>query len=98
MRTKHYDFLIIDAGIVGLKVEHEIRQREPAKSIAVLDIEASLGVYASGRSGGIFHCGICYGIDMFKAKVCSRAASGLMAFAELIVDWSGILGTCKAIA
>jgi glycine/D-amino acid oxidase-like deaminating enzyme len=38
------DFLIVGAGIVGLAVAHELRQRHPKASIVVLEKESKVGL------------------------------------------------------
>ena len=37
---------------------------------------------ASGRNSGVMHCGIYYGNDTLKAKVCAEGACPMVAFAE----------------
>ena len=76
------DVLIVGAGIVGLTVAHEILRRRPATRIAILEKEDGLGYHASGRNSGIMHCGIFYGSDTLKAKVCSTGAARMIAFAK----------------
>jgi L-2-hydroxyglutarate oxidase LhgO len=77
-----FDFVVIGAGIVGLTTAYELRRRFPQASIAMLEKEISLGRHASGRNSGVLHSGIYYGADTLKAKVCSRGAARMMAFAE----------------
>ncbi|MCX7114399.1 MAG: L-2-hydroxyglutarate oxidase [Gammaproteobacteria bacterium] len=79
---KTYDFIIIGAGIVGMTVAYELRQRYPKASIAILDKEAKVGVHASGRNSGVLHSGIYYTNDTLKAKVCATGAAKMMAFAQ----------------
>ena len=81
MPNRSYDFIIIGAGIVGLTVAHELKQRMPLAQIAILDKEGTVGVHASGRNSGVLHSGIYYGCDSMKAQVCARGAARLMAFA-----------------
>lgn len=82
MSSRKYDFIIIGAGIVGLTVAREIRQSIPAATIAVLDKEDRLGVHASGRNSGVLHCGIYYGNDTLKARVCATGARRKIEFAK----------------
>ena len=77
-----FDFVIIGAGIVGLTTAFELKKRFPQASIAILEKEPMLGKHASGRNSGVLHSGIYYGSDTIKAKVCSRGATRMMAFAE----------------
>ncbi len=82
MTENSYDYLIVGAGIVGLTVAHELKTRFPAASIGILDKEANAGVHASGRNSGVLHCGIYYGSDTLKAKVCSVGATRMIDFAQ----------------
>jgi len=76
------DFVIIGAGIVGLSTALELKKRFPQASITILEKEPTLGKHASGRNSGVLHSGIYYGSDTLKAKVCSKGAMRMMAFAE----------------
>lgn len=82
MTENSYDYLIVGAGIVGLTVAHELKTRFPAARIGILDKEAHAGVHASGRNSGVLHCGIYYGSDTLKAKVCAVGATRMMGFAQ----------------
>lgn len=82
MTENSYDYLIVGAGIVGLTVAHELKTRFPAARIGILDKEANAGVHASGRNSGVLHCGIYYGSDTLKAKVCAVGATRMMSFAQ----------------
>lgn len=76
------DFVIIGAGILGLSTALELKKRFPQASITILEKESALGKHASGRNSGVLHSGIYYGADTLKAKVCSKGAARMMAFAE----------------
>lgn len=78
----NYDFVIVGGGIIGLTVAKEIKRRQPVATIAILEKEERLGVHASGRNSGVLHCGIYYGADSLKAKVCANGARRLMAYAD----------------
>lgn len=82
MTENSYDYLIVGAGIVGLTVAHELKTRFPAARIGILDKEANAGMHASGRNSGVLHCGIYYGSDTLKAKVCAVGATRMMGFAQ----------------
>lgn len=77
-----FDFVVIGAGIIGLTTAFELRKRFPNARIVVLEKEPTLGRHASGRNSGVLHSGIYYGSDTLKAKVCSKGATRMMAFAE----------------
>lgn len=82
MSATVYDFIVVGAGIVGLTVARELKLRTPSARIAVLDKESGIGAHASGRNSGVLHCGIYYGSDTLKAKVCARGAGRLIEFAS----------------
>jgi len=77
-----FDFVIIGAGVVGLTTAHELMRRFPGSRVAVLEKEPEPGRHASGRNSGVLHSGIYYGSDTLKARVCSRGAARMMAFAD----------------
>lgn len=79
--AQRFDVVIVGAGIVGLSTARELRSRHPNLSIAVLEKEPRPGVHASGRNSGVMHCGIYYGADTLKAKVCAEGARRMGAFA-----------------
>ena len=79
--TALYDCVIVGAGIVGLSVAQEVHRRHPDARIAIIEKEPRAGVHASGRNSGVMHCGIYYGADTLKAKVCADGAARMKAFA-----------------
>lgn len=82
MKGKSFDYVIVGAGIVGLTVASELKRRQPAASIAILEKESAPGMHASGRNSGVMHCGIYYGSETLKAKVCADGARRMVEFAE----------------
>lgn len=77
-----YDFIIAGAGIVGLTTAFEILERSPAARVAVVDKEPCIGRHASGRNSGVLHCGLYYGSDTLKARVCATGGLAMKAFAD----------------
>ncbi len=75
---KHYDYIVLGAGIVGLSIARELIKREPDAQLLVIEKEDQLGRHASGRNSGVLHSGIYYPEGSLKAKVC-RAGAKLMA-------------------
>lgn len=55
-----YDYLIVGAGIIGLTIAYELKQRTPTASIAVIDKEDDVAKHASGRNSGVLHAGFYY--------------------------------------
>lgn len=76
------DFLIIGAGILGLTVAWELKNRFPRASIAILEKESAPGFHASGRNSGVLHSGIYYPKNTLKAQVCSRGSLLMRTFAK----------------
>jgi L-2-hydroxyglutarate oxidase len=76
------DFLVVGAGIVGLAMANELRQRHPKASIIVLEKESKVGCHASGRNSGVLHSGIYYSPGTLKAKFCAEGARRMLAFAR----------------
>ena len=81
MQSATFDVVIVGSGIVGLSTAQELLQRNPKMNIAILEKEARAGVHASGRNSGVMHCGIFYGADTLKAKVCAAGAARMQQFA-----------------
>ncbi len=79
---KVFDFIVVGAGIVGLTVAAELLKRHPSARLGVLEKESGVGLHASGRNSGVMHCGIYYGSDTFKAKVCASGARRMIEFAR----------------
>ncbi len=83
MKTKgKYDFIILGAGIIGLAVARELKQREPDATILVLEKESCPGKHASGRNSGILHSGIYYPTESLKAKVCAAGSEAMAAYCQ----------------
>lgn len=76
-----YDYLIVGAGIVGLTVAWELKRRDSATRILILEKEPDVGYHASGRNSGVLHSGIYYAADTLKAKYCSIGAARMREFA-----------------
>jgi L-2-hydroxyglutarate oxidase LhgO len=76
------DFLVIGAGIIGLSVARELKQRYPAASVRVLEKEAAPGQHASGRNSGVLHSGIYYTPGSLKAELCRQGRVEMAAYHE----------------
>lgn len=66
MFNQHVDYIVVGAGIVGLTVALELRNRNQKSSIVVLEREKEIGLHASGRNSGIMHSGVYYGTTSLK--------------------------------
>lgn len=71
---KKADFVIIGAGIVGLTIARELKQRHNDATVLVLEKEPEPGRHSSGRNSGVLHSGIYYPSDSLKAKMCRQGA------------------------
>jgi (S)-2-hydroxyglutarate dehydrogenase len=65
--TQTPDLLIIGAGVIGLGLALELKQRRPDLSLVVIDKEATLAAHGSGRNSGVLHAGFYYTADTLKA-------------------------------
>jgi len=74
------DFLIIGAGIIGLRCAIAARRRFPEARVIVIDKEDALGRHASGRNSGVLHAGFYYGADSFKARFTREGNARLTAY------------------
>lgn len=68
MPTEEFDYLIVGAGILGLRIASSLRDRYPGASIAILEKEKAEAMHASGRNSGVLHAGFYYAADSLKAK------------------------------
>jgi L-2-hydroxyglutarate oxidase len=68
INTIHTDYLIIGAGIIGLSIGRDLRNRFPGASIAVLEKEPDVAYHSSGRNSGVLHAGFYYTADSLKAR------------------------------
>jgi (S)-2-hydroxyglutarate dehydrogenase len=62
------DYLIIGAGIIGLAIARELRNRFPEADITILEKEPDVAYHSSGRNSGVLHAGFYYSADSLKAK------------------------------
>lgn len=68
---KTCDFIVIGAGIVGITIAMELKQRFGGH-IFVIEKERGAGLHASGRNSGVLHAGLYYTADSFKARFCLK--------------------------
>ena len=74
------DFLVVGAGIIGLTMALEVKQRHPQATITILEKESSVGCHSSGRNSGVIHSGIYYPPGTIKAEVCIQGALEMKKF------------------
>lgn len=78
----HADYAIIGAGIIGLSLARELRERDPAAKIVILEKEDSIGRHASGRNSGVLHSGIYYKEGSLKAQFCLNGSRAMAAYCD----------------
>jgi L-2-hydroxyglutarate oxidase LhgO len=59
---------VIGGGVIGISVAREIKQRERAARVVVIERERECGLHASGRNSGVLHAGFYYSPDSLKAR------------------------------
>ena len=62
------DYLIIGAGIIGLTLARQLREKAPGKRILLLEKEPDVALHGSGRNSGVLHAGFYYTSDSLKAR------------------------------
>ena len=62
-----YDYLIIGAGIIGLSIARELKQKNPNSKILIIEKESDVGFHSSGRNSGVLHAGFYYTSSSLKA-------------------------------
>lgn len=76
------DILIIGAGIIGLTVAHQLKERRPELSVLVIDKEPDTAFHASGRNSGVLHAGFYYTSDSLKARFTIAGNDAMRAFCK----------------
>lgn len=69
-----YDLVVVGAGILGLAVAREWRNRYPQDSIAVVEAEAEPAAHQTGHNSGVIHGGVYYPPGSLKARLCVEGA------------------------
>ena len=82
MQTKEFDFLIIGAGIIGLFLAKNIKDRYKDAKVAIIEKESDVAKHSSGRNSGVLHAGFYYTKDSLKAKFTSQGNRYLKEFVK----------------
>ena len=77
-----YDYLIIGAGIIGLNIAKNLKERFPSSKILVLEKEDEVAMHSSGRNSGVLHAGFYYSADSLKAKFTKEGNIALKEFVK----------------
>lgn len=78
-----FDYLIVGAGIIGLTVAREIKNRFPNSSICVIEKERDVAFHSSGRNSGVLHAGFYYSEDSLKAKFTKNGNKAMKEYCKL---------------
>ena len=78
-----YDYIIIGAGIIGLNIAKNLKERFPESSVLVLEKEKEVAMHSSGRNSGVLHAGFYYTADSLKAKFTKEGNAALKEFCAL---------------
>lgn len=71
------DHVVVGGGIIGLAVARELLEREPSRSVLVLEKEQQLATHQTGHNSGVVHAGIYYRPDSKKTELTRRAIGSL---------------------
>lgn len=77
-----YDYIIIGGGIVGISTAWQLQQREPQKTVLLLEKEDELCKHQTGRNSGVIHAGVYYPPNSLKAKFCREGLEATIAFCQ----------------
>ena len=77
-----YDYIIIGGGIVGISTAWQLKQREPEKSVLVLEKEDILCKHQTGRNSGVIHAGVYYAPGSLKAEFCREGLKATIDFCQ----------------
>ena len=77
-----YDYLIIGAGIIGLNIAKNLKERFPDSKILVMEKEKEVAMHSSGRNSGVLHAGFYYTANSLKAKFTKKGNKALKDFCK----------------
>lgn len=77
-----YDYLVIGAGIIGLNIAKNLKERFPQSKILVIEKEKEVAMHSSGRNSGVLHAGFYYTANSLKAKFTKEGNLALKNFCK----------------
>src|SRR5882724_1263131 len=78
--SRHYDLVIVGAGIVGLATAREFLLRHPELRLLILEKEQTIASHQSGHNSGVIHTGIYYTPGSLKARACVAGHRAMLDF------------------
>ena len=76
------DLVVVGAGIIGLTTARRYLQKNPGKTVVVLEAEATGTQHQTGRNSGVLHSGIYYRPGSLKAKLAIAGRSAMEEFCQ----------------
>ncbi len=76
------DYLVIGAGVTGICVARELKQRHPAASVVVIDKESGCARHSSGRNSGVLEAGFAWSSDTLAGRFCRAGNEELSSYCE----------------
>jgi len=80
--TTRSDVTIIGGGIVGLATAYRLLERQPGRSVTVLEKEDHVAAHQSGHNSGVLHTGIYYRPGSYRAEFCREGKLQMQEFCE----------------
>lgn len=74
------DIAVAGGGILGLAVARELKSREPAARICLLEAEDRLAAHQTSHNSGVVHAGVYYEPGSLRATLCVEGAARLKGF------------------
>ena len=71
------EIVIIGSGMVGMSLAYQLKKKNLAKKIIIIEKENEIGKHSSGRNSGVIHAGIYYKPNSIKANVCIEGSKML---------------------
>lgn len=75
-----YDYIIIGGGIVGVSTAWQLQQRQPSKTILLIEKEADFATHQTGRNSGVIHAGVYYPPTSLKGQFCRQGSVATIQF------------------
>jgi (S)-2-hydroxyglutarate dehydrogenase len=79
---ERFDVAVIGAGMVGLATARAVLERQPERSLVILDKEPGVAAHQSGHNSGVVHSGVYYRPGSLKARLTLAGRAQLIEFAS----------------